>query len=160
MAGCRSAGTMPSIHEYNNKLIGFQTQAVERVANYFSTLDQQYDGENLIEHFIQLRDTLHKLETQVALQEDRKRDSSLKAGVLAYIQGLQQALQEHEQPIVELLSAYSGSASELYRQDRQIFSQAMMHFAQKIAQLDQQLEQVQTDFSHKYNYQIGSLSAS
>lgn len=159
LTGCGSSGTTASIQDYNNKLIGFQIQAIDSVHEYFSTLDQKYDGENLVTLFIQLRNTLEKLEKQVALQEERKRDPSLKDGVLSYIQGLQSALQEHEQPIVELLSAYSGSASQLYRQDQELFSQAMMRFSQKIAQLDQELEQIQTDFAQKYDYQLSPQSS-
>lgn len=47
-----------------------------------------------------------------------REDLTLKNAVLDYITGLQTSLDQHEKPIVRLLTSYSGSAQQFYEQDR------------------------------------------
>lgn len=78
----------------------------------------------------------------------------LKDAVVDYISGLQLALDSYERPVVELIGAYSGSASEFYRRDTQIFSNYTTQFSQSLAKLDAQMETAQSQFSKKYKFEV------
>ena len=154
ITGCAKSRPELSAQEYNNKIISFQIQAVDAVNEYFTTLEKKYDGHNLAELYIWLRDQLKSLQDKVALQDGRRRETILKDAVVDYISGLQVALDNYERPVVELIGAYSGSASEFYRRDTQIFSNYMTQFSQSLAKLDAQMETAQSQFSKKYKFEV------
>lgn len=154
ITGCAKSRPELTAQEYNNKIISFQIQAVDAVNEYFTTLEKKYDGQNLAELYIWLRDQLRSLQDKASLQEGRRRETILKDAVVDYISGLQVALDNYERPVVELIWAYSGSASEFYRRDTQIFSNYTTQFSQSLAKLDAQMETAQSQFSKKYKFEV------
>ena len=125
ITGCAKSRPELTAQEYNNKIISFQIQAVDAVN-----------------------------EDKASLQEGRRRETILKDAVVDYISGLQVALDNYERPVVELIGAYSGSASEFYRRDTQIFSNYTTQFSQFLAKLDAQMEAAQSQFSKKYKFEV------
>lgn len=152
--GCWEQEPQISVQEYNNLLISYQIQAVDEVEKYFSSLEKDYNGENLSQIYIHMRDSLNALADKIQEQEARKGDIRLKNAVANYLSGLQSALNEYEMPVVEMLGAYSGQASELYRKDKQKITEYTLKFANILAQLDKQLEEQQVIFAHQHKYAI------
>ena len=92
ITGCAKSRPELTAQEYNNKIISFQIQAVDAVNEYFTTLEKKYDGQNLAELYIWLRDQLRSLQDKASLQEGRRRETILKDAVVDYISGLQVSL--------------------------------------------------------------------
>lgn len=152
--GCTKNESSISVQKYNNQILSYQIQAIDTVERYFSSLEKDYNGQNLAELYVQMRDQLTTLSSQLALESDRKGDTRLKNTVAAYLSGLQEALNQYEMPIVEALGVYSGSASDFYRQDKEKVNQYTLAFAKVLAQLDEQIEQQQAIFAEKYRYSL------
>lgn len=153
LTGCGAREDM-SVEDYNNLIIGYQTRAVESVEQYFSNLDQDYDGQNLPMLYVGIRGKLAQLQSQAAEQEAWKRDERLRDGVVAYISGLQMVLEQYEKPVIELLGAYTGEARDLYRRDKELITSFTMKFAAELAILDKEMDRVQAQFAQKYGYQV------
>lgn len=152
--GCGKEEPKITVQEYNNQLISYQVQAIDEVESYFSSLEKEYNGQNLSELYVKMRDQLKNLSLQLQSQPDRKWDIRLKNAVASYLSGLQAALNQYEMPVVEMLGAYSGSASEFYRQDKEKVNQYTLAFAKVLAQLDKELEQQQAIFADNYKYTL------
>lgn len=153
--GTSEESTGETIQSYNNRIISYQNQAIDSLENYFSSLEKEYDGQNLSALYVKTRDELKNLHDLTASASGRKEDTLLRDAMASYISGLVLALETNERPVVELLwASYSGSTQQFYQQDRSIITQHTLNFSKALAQLDKELEEQQARFAQKYNFEI------
>lgn len=101
--GTSEESTGETIQSYNNRIISYQNQAIDSLENYFSSLEKEYDGQNLSALYVKSRDELKNLHDLTASASGRKEDTLLRDAMASYISGLVLALETNERPVVELL---------------------------------------------------------
>lgn len=143
-----------SVQDYNNELIALQESALDQVKSYFQTLDDKYDGQNLSDLYTTMQENLSTLADKAQNASGYREDLTLKNAVLAYITGLQTSLDQHEKPIVRLLTSYSGSAQQFYEQDRSSINSWTLLFAQDLTKLDQALDIAQSTFAKRHKLKL------
>lgn len=151
---CGSKTPQISPQDYNNELISLQESAIDQVKSYFQSLDDQYNGQNLATLYQTMQENLATLADKAKSASGYQQDLSLKNAVLDYITGLQMSLMQHEEPIVKLLTSYSGSAQEFYEQDRASINSGTQLFAQDLSRLDQELDLAQANFAKKHKLKL------
>ena len=151
---CGSKTPQISVQDYNNELISLQESALDQVKSYFQALDDEYDGQNLSDLYTTMQENLSTLADKAQNASGYREDLTLKNAVLAYITGLQTSLDQHEKPIVRLLTSYSGSAQEFYEQDRSSINSWTLLFAQDLTRLDQALDIAQSTFAKKHKLKL------
>lgn len=151
---CGTKTPQISIQDYNNELISLQESALDQVKSYFQALDDEYDGQNLSDLYTTMQENLSTLADKAQNTSGYREDLTLKNAVLAYITGLQTSLDQHEKPIVRLLTSYSGSAQQFYEQDRSSINSWTLLFAQDLTKLDQALDIAQSTFAKKHKLKL------
>ena len=151
---CGSKTPQISVQDYNNELISLQESALDQVKSYFQALDDEYDGQNLSDLYTTMQENLSTLADKAQNASGYREDLTLKNAVLAYITGLQTSLDQHEKPIVRLLTSYSGSAQQFYEQDRSSINSWTLLFAQDLTKLDQALDIAQSTFAKKHKLKL------
>ena len=151
---CGSKTPQISAQDYNNELIALQESALDQVKSYFQALDDEYDGQNLSDLYTTMQENLSTLADKAQNASGYREDLTLKNAVLAYITGLQTSLDQHEKPIVRLLTSYSGSAQQFYEQDRSSINSWTLLFARDLTKLDQALDIAQSTFAKKYKLKL------
>ena len=151
---CGSKTPQISAQDYNNELIALQESALDQVKSYFQALDDEYDGQNLSDLYTTMQENLLTLADKAQNASGYREDLTLKNAVLAYITGLQTSLDQHEKPIVRLLTSYSGSAQQFYEQDRSSINSWTLLFAQDLTKLDQALDIAQSTFAKKHKLKL------
>ena len=151
---CGSKTPQISAQDYNNELIALQESALDQVKSYFQALDDEYDGQNLSDLYTTMQENLSTLADKAQNTSGYREDLTLKNAVLAYITGLQTSLDQHEKPIVRLLTSYSGSAQQFYEQDRASINSWTLLFAQDLTRLDQALDIAQASFAKKHKLKL------
>ena len=151
---CGSKTPQISAQDYNNELIALQESALDQVKSYFQALDDEYDGQNLSDLYTTMQGNLSTLADKAQNASGYREDLTLKNAVLAYITGLQTSLDQHEKPIVRLLTSYSGSAQQFYEQDRSSINSSTLLFAQDLTRLDQSLDIAQSAFAKKHKLKL------
>ena len=151
---CGTKTPQISVQDYNNKLISLQESALDQVKSYFQALDDEYDGQNLSDLYTTMQENLSTLADKAQNASGYGEDLTLKNAVLAYITGLQTSLDQHEKPIVRLLTSYSGSAQQFYEQDRSSINSWTLLFAQDLTKLDQSLDIAQSAFAKKHKLKL------
>lgn len=152
--GCSNNKSTISVQDYNNLILAYQIQAVDEVERYFLNLEKEYNGENLLNLYVQMRNQLSQLSLWLAGESDRKWDSRLKDAVAVYLSGLQAALQEYEMPIVEMLGSYTGSANQFYQEGKERVQKYSLAFSKLLPELDKKLEEQLIIFAYQYNYSL------
>lgn len=151
---CGSKTPQISAQDYNNELIALQESALDQVKSYFQALDDEYDGQNLSDLYTTMQENLSTLADKAQNASGYREDLTLKNAVLDYITGLQTSLDQHEKPIVRLLTSYSGSAQQFYEQDRSSINSWTLLFAQDLTKLDQALDIAQSTFAKKHKLKL------
>lgn len=151
---CGTKTPQISVQDYNNELIALQESALDQVKSYFQALDDEYDGQNLSDLYTTMQENLSTLADKAQNASGYREDLTLKNAVLAYITGLQTSLDQHEKPIVRLLTSYSGSAQQFYEQDRSSINSWTLLFAQDLTRLDQALDIAQSTFAKKHKLKL------
>ena len=151
---CGSKTSQISAQDYNNELISLQESALDQVKSYFQALDDEYDGQNLSDLYTTMQENLSTLADKAQNASGYREDLTLKNAVLAYITGLQTSLDQHEKPIVRLLTSYSGSAQQFYEQDRSSINSWTLLFAQDLTRLDQALDIAQASFAKRHKLKL------
>lgn len=151
---CGTKTPQISVQDYNNELISLQESALDQVKSYFQALDDEYDGQNLSDLYTTMQENLSTLADKAQNTSGYREDLTLKNAVLAYITGLQTSLDQHEKPIVRLLTSYSGSAQQFYEQDRSSINSWTLLFAQDLTKLDQALDIAQSTFAKKHKLKL------
>lgn len=151
---CGTKTPQISVQDYNNELISLQESALDQVKSYFQALDDEYDGQNLSDLYTTMQENLSTLADKAQNASGYREDLTLKNAVLAYITGLQTSLDQHEKPIVRLLTSYSGSAQQFYEQDRSSINSWTLLFAQDLTKLDQALDIAQSTFAKKHKLKL------
>ena len=151
---CGTKTPQISAQDYNNELITLQESALDQVKFYFQALDDEYDGQNLSDLYTTMQENLSTLADKAQNASGYREDLTLKNAVLAYITGLQTSLDQHEKPIVRLLTSYSGSAQQFYEQDRSSINSWTLLFAQDLTKLDQALDIAQSAFAKKHKLKL------
>ena len=151
---CGTKTPQISVQDYNNELITLQESALDQVKSYFQALDDEYDGQNLSDLYTTMQENLSTLADKAQNASGYREDLTLKNAVLAYITGLQTSLDQHEKPIVRLLTSYSGSAQQFYEQDRSSINSWTLLFAQDLTKLDQALDIAQSTFAKKHKLKL------
>ena len=151
---CGTKTPQISVQDYNNELIALQESALDQVKSYFQALDDKYDGQNLSDLYTTMQENLSTLADKAQNASGYREDLTLKNAVLAYITGLQTSLDQHEKPIVRLLTSYSGSAQQFYEQDRSSINSWTLLFAQDLTKLDQALDIAQSTFAKKHKLKL------
>lgn len=151
---CGTKTPQISAQDYNNELITLQESALDQVKFYFQALDDEYDGQNLSDLYTTMQENLSTLADKAQNASGYREDLTLKNAVLAYITGLQTSLDQHEKPIVRLLTSYSGSAQQFYEQDRSSINSWTLLFAQDLTKLDQALDIAQSTFAKKHKLKL------
>ncbi|MBF0981406.1 hypothetical protein HXK74_02105 [Candidatus Gracilibacteria bacterium] len=154
LTGCGTKTPQISVQDYNNELISLQESALDQVKSYFQALDDEYDGQNLSDLYTTMQENLSTLADKAQNASGYREDLTLKNAVLAYITGLQTSLDQHEKPIVRLLTSYSGSAQQFYEQDRSSINSGTLLFAQDLTKLDQALDIAQSTFAKKHKLKL------
>ena len=150
LTGCHQNVNPEALQVYNDRLMTIQEQSVETLEHYYESIQSWYNGTNLEDYY---RTTLSqfeilKKETQKVFVPDEEEE--LKIAVVNYISWLQTTFEKNEKPVVELLTSFSGNATDFYRENKQIFSSYAMNLAHDLAILDKNLSQSHQNFQKKH----------
>lgn len=150
LTGCHQNVNPEALQVYNDRLMTIQEQSVETLEHYYESIQSWYNGTNLEDYYSTTLSQFEilKKETQKVFVPDEEEE--LKIAVVNYISWLQTTFEKNEKPVVELLTSFSGNATDFYRENKQIFSSYAMNLAHDLAILDKNLSQSHQNFQKKH----------
>ena len=150
LTGCHQNINPEALQVYNDRLMTIQEQSVETLEHYYESIESWYNGTNLEDYYnttLSQFETLKKEAQKVFVPNE---EGDLKIAVVSYISWLQTTFEKNEKPVVELLTSFSGNATDFYRENKQIFSSYAMNLAHDLAILDKNLSQSHQNFQKKH----------
>jgi len=150
LTGCQQKVNPEALQIYNDRLMSIQEQSVNSLEQYYRSLETWYNGTNLNDYYATTLSQFESLKKEAQKVFVPHNENELKVAVITYISWLQATFEKNEKPVVELLTSFSGNATDFYRKNKQIFSSYAMKLANDLAILDKNLSQSHQSFQKKH----------